>query len=502
MTAVDSTAPSNEAATPARSHADIAETLPYRHVTDFGRGEIGDRDLIEVIDPTTGQAWGSAPVGTPDDVDVAVAAARAALPAWAALRPSDRAEYLRRIADGIERRAEEIAHTTTLENGAPIAETGGAAMGAALLLRTVAGLAPHFEAPDVRTIDGVPVESLVRRVPYGVAGLIVPWNYPVHLVVSKLASALLAGCTVVIKPAPSTPLSVRYVLDAAVEAGLPDGAVTLVTGGNETGEALVRHPGVDKIAFTGSTAAGRRIAAICGELLRPVTLELGGKSASVVLPDADLDVVAEQLLPVSLRNTGQTCFASTRIIATRENYDRVVDVVAATVRGLRVGDPLDPATHLGPLASSIQRERVMGFVRTGIDEGARVVLGGDVPPPVEGGAFVAPTVFADVDPGARIAQEEIFGPVLTVHVAESIEHAIDIANATSYGLGGAVFGTDEDAAAAVAARIDTGTIGVNGYGGSFLAPFGGRRDSGMGAEFGIEGVSAYLATQTLHRPAH
>ncbi len=329
--------------------------------------------------------------------------------------------------------------------------------------------------------------------------LIAPWNFPINLVVIKLAPALLAGCTVVIKPASPTPLSVRFLLDAADEAGVPSGVVNLVTGSGAIGDALVRHPDVDKVAFTGSTPVGRRIAAACGELLRPVTLELGGKSAAIVLPDADLDSMSAVLLRSCMRNTGQTCYISTRLIATPERYDALVDMVTATVGAAVVGDPLDPATVFGPVATAAQRDSVRALIRAGVDEGARPTLGGDVPPPFEIGSFVAPTVFADVNPGMRIAQEEIFGPVVTLLRARDVDDAVAIANGTDFGLGGIVFGADEDAAERVARRVDTGSIGINFFASNHLAPFGGRHDSGLGVEYGIEGLSAYLTTQSVHR---
>jgi aldehyde dehydrogenase (NAD+) len=442
------------------------------------------------------------PAAIAADVDAAVAAARAAFPGWAATSPSHRADALRRMADAIERRASALAITNSLENGSPIAETSGAAANAAGILRVFADLAVHLEEPDVRAFPSGGNETFVGHDPIGVCALIAPWNFPINLVVIKLAPALLAGCTVVMKPAPTTPLSIRFLLDAADEAGIPAGVVNLVTGGAETGDLLVRHPDVDKVAFTGSTPVGRRIAAICGELLRPVTLELGGKSSAIVLPDADLDAMSKVLVRSSMRNTGQTCYISTRIIATPERYREVVDMVAATIAAAAVGDPLDPTTVFGPVASFAQRDAVLGLVRSGIAQGARIVIGGDVPEPVPGGAFVAPTVFAEVTPDMRISRDEIFGPVVTVHRARSVDHAVALANDTRFGLGGIVFGADEDAAFQVARRVDTGSIGINFFASNHLAPFGGRHDSGLGVEYGWEGLAAYLTPQSVHRRRH
>lgn len=485
------------------AHAAAAAGLPYRHVTDHliggGAVDAGGAPTSPVIDPATGETWGSTPDADDRIVDAAVAAARAALPGWAACAPSERAAVLRRMADAIERRAHVLTITNTLENGSPVAETHGAAANAAGILRVFADMARHLEEPDVRAFPVGTDETLVARDPIGVCALIAPWNFPINLVVIKLAPALMAGCTVVLKPAPSTPLSIRFLVEAAAEAGVPAGVVNLITGGAQTGDALVRHPGVDKVAFTGSTPVGRHIAAVCGGLLRPVTLELGGKSSAIVLPDADLDALSAVLVRSCLRNTGQTCYISTRIIATPANYEAVVAMAAEVVASSPVGDPLDPGTVFGPLASVGQRDRVRGFVRRGVAEGARVVVGGDVTPPIETGAFLAPTVFAEVTADMAIAREEIFGPVLTVMPAPTVDDAVVIANDTPFGLGGIVFGADEERAFRIARRMDTGSVGVNFFASNHHAPFGGRHDSGLGVEYGIEGLSAYLAVQSVHR---
>ncbi len=487
----------------AQSHADAVAALPYTHVDDLRIGGAAVQpfggDTEPVVDPSTGETWGSVPVATAEDVDAAVAAARIAFPGWAARTPTERADALRRMADAVERRAEMLAVTNTLENGSPIAETGGAASNAASILRVFASMSSYLEEPDIRPFPGGGNETFVARDPLGVCALIAPWNFPINLVVIKLAPALLAGCTVVIKPASPTPLSIRFILDAAEEAGIPPGVINLVTGGGATGELLVRHPGIDKVAFTGSTPVGRRIAAACGELLRPVTLELGGKSAAIVLPDADLDAMSSVLVRSCVRNTGQTCYISTRLIATPERYDALVEMVTETVRGAPVGDPLDPATVFGPVATAAQRARDRGYVRAGVADGAQVTVGGDVAPPIEGGSYVAPTVFAGVSPEMRIAQEEIFGPVITIIPARDVDDAVAIANGTNFGLGGIVFGTDEEAAFQVARRVDTGSIGINFFASNHHAPFGGRHDSGLGVEYGIEGLNAYLSPQSVHR---
>lgn len=483
-------------------HRRAAETLPYTHVTGH---LIGGEEVASglrrspVIDPATGETWGTVPDAETADVDRAVEAAGRAFPAWAARTPSDRADLLRGMADALERRADVLSLTNSLENGSPVAETAGAAANAASILRVFASLAGHLESADIREFPDGRNETVVARDPIGVCALIAPWNFPINLVVIKLAPALVAGCAVVIKPAGPTPLSARFLLEAAEEAGIPAGVINLITGDGAAGELLVRHPGIDKVAFTGSTPVGRRIAAACGELLRPVTLELGGKSTAIVLPDADLDAMSKVLIRTSMRNTGQTCYISTRIVTTPDRYDELVDMVTATVAAAPVGDPLDPATVFGPVATLAQRERVLGFIRAGVAEGARATVGGDVPEPILGGAFVAPTVFADVLPEMTIAREEIFGPVITLLRAPSVDVAVDVANDTAFGLGGIVFGGDEDAAFRIARRMDTGSVGVNMFASNHYAPFGGRHDSGLGVEYGLEGLAAYLTPQSVHR---
>ena len=485
-------------------HAAAVATLPARHVDDlFIDGEYrqaAGRERAALVDPATGAAWGSVPIAADSDVDAAVAAAAGAFGSWRMRTPTDRARLMLAMADAIERRAELLSTTSTLENGSPVAETAGVAANAAGILRYFASLAPELERPDLRISPVDPtVETSVHRDPVGVCVLIAPWNFPINLVLIKLAPALLAGCTVIIKPAPSTSLSIRVVVDAAAEAGIPAGVVNLVTGDGNVGDRLVRHPGVNKVAFTGSTPVGRRVAAACGELLRPVTLELGGKSTAIVLPDADLDLFGSALLRSCLRNTGQTCFVSARIVVTKERYNEVVELAAATVAAATVGDPFDVATVFGPLATAVQRDIVLGYIRSGIDEGARVAAGGDVAVPFDRGSWVAPTVFADVEPGMRIAREEIFGPVLSILRAEDVGDAVALANATDFGLGGIVFGGDEGRAFDVARRVDTGSIGLGFFASNPAAPFGGRRDSGLGVEYGVEGLDEYLSPQSVHR---
>ncbi|AXJ10941.1 aldehyde dehydrogenase family protein [Arthrobacter sp. PM3] len=486
--------------------------LPYTHVDDFfidgGWTPARGTGRNPVTDPATGEVWGSVPDGTADDVDAAVGAARRAFDGgmWPRLAPAERAAHLVRIAEEVEKRAEALSLTNSRENGTPVSESAGAAANAAGIFRYFATLAGYLEREDVRAFPKGGGESVVRRDPVGVCALIAPWNFPINLVVIKLAPALLAGCTVVIKPASPTPLSIRIIVDAVAAAGVPAGVVNLVTGSGRLGDALVKHPDVDKVAFTGSTPVGRKIAAACGELLRPVTLELGGKSSAIVLPDADLDAMSKVLIRSSMRNTGQTCYISTRILAPASRYEEVVDMVTATIAAGKQGDPLDPDTVFGPCATESQYRTVLDYVASGLAEGARATTGGHAASPgggLDGGYFAAPTVFAGVTPEMRIAREEIFGPVICIlkydDAGGNVDEAVGLANNTEFGLGGLVFGTDPAAALAVADRMDTGSVGINFFASNHAAPFGGRHDSGLGTEYGIEGLNAYISYKSIHR---
>ncbi len=482
--------------------------LPLRHVDDvFVEGAWVRADSSErraVVDPATSVEWGSVPVGNRADLDAAVASARHAFDrgSWPRMSPSGRAEILRRAAARLEAYAEPLALTNTLENGTPVAESGGAAANAASILRYFATPAPVLEADDVRAAPSGTHETLVQRDPVGVCALIAPWNFPINLVVVKLAPALLAGCTVVIKPASLTPLSIRFVIESLREAGLPAGVVNIVTGPGSFGEELVRHPGIDKVAFTGSTDVGRTIARHCGELLRPVTLELGGKSSALVLPDVDLSVLRSRLIRSSLRNTGQTCYISTRILVPVSRHDEIVEAIVETVAAAPQGDPLDPATVFGPAASAAQQRSVLAHLVTAREQGAEVVLGGraaELPEPFAEGVFVEPTVLDGVTADMTIAREEVFGPILTVLSYGDVDEAVDLANSTDFGLGGIVFGADEEAALRIAERMDSGSVGINLFASNHAAPFGGRHDSGLGVEYGPEGLSAYVAYKSIHR---
>ncbi len=451
-----------------------------------------------VVNPATGEEWASVPDGNREDIHDAVSAARRAFPVWAGTSPAERADLILRLADQIQARAGALSKLITTENGTPVAESSSAPGHAAAHLRHVAGLVNLLTDADVRLNPMAAGSSVVRRHPVGVAGLITPWNFPLGLIIIKLGPALLAGCTVVLKPAPETPMAARLLMEAVEASGFPPGVVNLVTGSTEAGTALVDHTGVDKISFTGSTEVGRAIGAACGRLLRPVTLELGGKSPAIVLDDVDPSVLAANILRVSMRNTGQTCKACTRLLVPAHRHDELLDLVADVVSSAPIGDPCDPATFFGPLVSARQRERVLRYVDIGRSEGAKTVVGGGVPTELERGFYVEPTVFRDVIPNMRISQEEIFGPVLAVIPYSDIDEAVAIANDSPFGLAATVFGADVERARAVAERLDTGNVGINHYGSNASAPFSGHKASGLGTEFGPEGLTQYLTYTSIH----
>jgi aldehyde dehydrogenase (NAD+) len=458
-------------------------------------------DRISVIAASTEELAGSVPEGTNADIDAAVSAARAAFDdpsGWSSWSAEDRALALERLAGALESRGEETAHRVSLQNGMPIAiALATEAVFPAVLARYYAGLIRQTRMEEDR--QGLLGGTIhVLRKPVGVVGAIVPWNFPQVLAMFKLAPLLAAGCTVVIKPSPETVLDSLLLAEAIIEAGLPAGVVNIVPGGREVGAYLVEHPNVDKIAFTGSTAAGRIIARRCGELLRPVTLELGGKSAAIVLDDADLSQSAEALFNATLLNNGQTCYLGTRVLAPRSRYEEVLEVFAGLAGALAVGDSLDPSTQIGPMVSARQRERVEGYIEKGRAEGARVVVGGGRPDGQDRGWFVQPTIFADVKNSHTIAREEIFGPVLSVIPYDGVDDAVAIANDSEFGLGGSVWTNDYERGEDVAKRVQTGSIGINHYMLDPAAPFGGVKASGLGRELGPEGLTAYLQLQSIY----
>ncbi|MEU2493795.1 aldehyde dehydrogenase family protein [Streptomyces sp. NPDC007883] len=440
---------------------------------------------IAVVNPADEQVIAHVPAGSAEDVDAAVRAARDAFPGWAATAPADRAARIAALRDVLASRKDEIAATVTAELGAPprLAETVHAGL-PLLVAGSYAELAASY------AFEEKVGNSVVLHEPVGVVGAITPWNYPLHQIVAKVAPALAAGCTVVLKPAEDTPLTAQLFAEAVHEAGLPAGVFNLVTGlGPVAGQALAEHPGVDLVSFTGSTAVGRRIGATAGGAVKRVALELGGKSANVILPGADLGRAVNVGVANVMSNSGQTCSAWTRMLVHKDHYEEAVALAAEAVAKYVPGD------RLGPLVSARQRERVRGFIERGVAEGARLVAGGPEAP-CGTGYYVSPTVFADVTPDMTIAQEEIFGPVVSLIEYEDEDDALRIANGTVYGLAGAVWG-DQDEAVAFARRMDTGQVDINGGRFNPLAPFGGYKQSGVGRELGTHGLAEYLHTKSL-----
>jgi acyl-CoA reductase-like NAD-dependent aldehyde dehydrogenase len=458
-------------------------------------------DVLEVISPHTGKPIAAVAAAGPADVERAVSAARHAQDEgpWPRLDPAERIAAVRRLAELYRPRRREVAQLITAEMGSPISFSKfSQATLPMMLLDAFADIASSFPWEEVRPgVFGQDV--LVRREPGGVVAAIVPWNVPLFLLVGKLAPALLAGCSIVIKPAPETPLDALLFAELIEEVGLPPGLVSMLPGDGTVGEALVSHPGVDRVSFTGSTAVGRQIAAACGASLKKASLELGGKSAAIVLDDADPATVAEGVKVAGLMNNGQACVAQTRILVPRARRDEFTGALASMVEGLVVGDPEDPATEIGPLVARRQQERVRSYIEDGQREGARLVAGGgDLPPGLGSGWYVRPTLFADVDNRMKIAREEIFGPVLSVIPYRDDEDAIRIANDSDYGLSGSVWTADGPRGLAVARRVRSGSFGINQpYSMDPAAPFGGVKASGVGRELGREGLEAYVDLKAI-----
>ncbi|MEU3984025.1 aldehyde dehydrogenase [Streptomyces sp. NPDC026672] len=479
-------------------------TITYDKLFIGGRWGAPSSDrTITVVSASSEEVIGSVAEAQEADVDAAVDAARAALTdpgGWAHWEPGRRADAMERLADALESRGEETARRVSAQNGMPIAVSSAfESVFPVDLLRYYAGVARTLNSEEERA--GLLGGSIkVRREPVGVVAAIVPWNFPQSLAAFKYAPALAAGCTLVVKPSPETVLDTGLLADAAIEAGIPPGVLNIVPGGRELGAYLVEHPGVDKVSFTGSSVAGRSIAEVCGRLLRPVTLELGGKSAAIVLDDADLDLatVGQRLFQATLLNQGQTCFLGTRVLAPASRYDEVVQTFAALAESLTIGDALDPATQIGPMAGEGQRARVEGYIAKGLAEGARLITGGGRPSGQERGWFVQPTVFADVDNSHTIAQEEIFGPVLSLIRYQDDDDAVRIANDSDFGLGGSVWTSDDERGLDVARRVQTGTIGINGYLPDPVSPFGGVKASGLGRELGPEAVEHYQQLKSIY----
>jgi aldehyde dehydrogenase (NAD+) len=466
------------------------------HVID-GQQTEGGGERIDVVNPATDEVIASVPAGTAADVDAAVRAANTAFRTWSQTSVEQRLDVIRRIVAELTARREEMAATVTAEMGSPISFSLNVQV--ATPIATSTGVADLLGGGF--SFSEEIGNSLVLREPIGVVGCITPWNYPLHQVVAKVVPALAAGCTVVLKPSEISPLTAGLFMAVLESAGVPDGVVNLVHGtGPVVGEALSAHPGVDMISFTGSTRAGKLVTAAAAGTVKRVALELGGKSANVILDDADLAAAVKKGIANTYINGGQTCTAWTRMIVPADRHDEIVEMAVQASAKYSVGDPTDPGTRIGPMSSAAQRSRVLGYINKGIDEGATLACGGadttSLPSP---GAYVAPTVFANVRPEMTIAQDEIFGPVLSILPYRNEDEAVEIANSTIYGLAGAVFSGDPDRALAVAKRLRTGQVSVNG--GSFnpVAPFGGYKQSGNGRELGKYGIEEFTELKSIQR---
>ena len=449
---------------------------------------------IEVINSTTEEVMGRIPEGTADDVDRAAKAAKAAFETWSQTSREERQKYLQKITEGLQARMQDIATVVSQEVGMPINLSN--MIQAGLPIMTFSSMGQLIDSFEFEEQIG---NSLIVREPVGVVGAITPWNYPLHQIAAKVAPALAAGCTVVLKPSEVAPLNAFILAEVIDDAGLPAGVFNLVTGvGPVVGEAIAAHPDVDMVSFTGSTRAGKRVSEVAAQTIKRVALELGGKSPNVILEDADIEKAVTAGVGGCYLNSGQTCSALTRMIVPRSKLAQVEEIAARTAATFKVGDPFAADTRLGPLVSKAQQDRVRGYIQKGIEEGAKLIAGGaEQPEGLDKGYFVQPTVFSEVTPDMTIAQEEIFGPVLSILPYDTEEEAIRIANDTVYGLAGAVWAGDQEKAKAVARRIRTGQVDVNGGGFNPNAPFGGYKQSGNGRELGKFGLEEFTEIKSM-----
>jgi len=454
---------------------------------------------LEVISPITEEVLIEVPEASERDMDRAIAAARQAFDSgpWPRLTREERGRYLLKIADALRARLPALAETWTGQMGAPIGLTKYAVAQAPTLFQYYGNLIQSFPIIDERRRDDGRVARIVRE-PAGVVAAITPWNAPLVLLCYKVAPALAAGCTIVSKPAPETPLDAHLLAQCIEEAGLPPGVFNVLQAGREVGDYLIRHPGIDKVSFTGSTAAGRHIAEVCAQRLARASFELGGKSAAIVLDDANIADVLQSLVPFSMPITGQVCFSLTRVLVPKSRSREVLDAYVGAVQGTKVGDPFEPETQMGPLAMRRQLERVQGYIAKGKQEGAKLVTGGGRPRGLDRGFFVEPTVFTDVQSRMTIAQEEIFGPVVSFITYDGIDDAVQKANDTIYGLHGAIYTADAERGFEIARRVRSGSVTVNGLIVDPKMPFGGFKQSGIGREGGIEGLDPYFETKTVY----
>ncbi len=480
-------------------HPQLSLKSPHALFIDGAWAKPASSQRLSVISPVTEEVLITTAEATNADIDAAVAAARAAFDTgpWPQLSPAERGAALIKVAEHLEKRLPELSNAWTAQVGAPISLTKYAAAQAPMLFRYYGELISSYPVVQERKRDDGRMARIVRE-PVGVVAAITPWNAPLVLLCYKVAAGLAAGCTMVSKPSPETPVDAYLLAECVEAAGIPKGVFNVVPAGREVGDYLIRHPGIDKISFTGSTAAGKHIAAVAAGRLARTSFELGGKSAAIVLPDADIGNMLKSLVPYSMPITGQVCFSLTRVLVPKSRKQEITDAYTSAIRNVKVGDPFDPATNMGPLTMQRQLDRVQGYIAKGKQEGAKLLLGGGRPDQFTKGFFIEPTVFGDVQSRMTIAQEEIFGPVVSLIDYDTVDDAVRIANDTPYGLHGAVYTADPEVGFKVARRVRSGSVTVNGLIVDPKMPFGGFKQSGLGREGGIEGLDPYFELKTVY----